>query len=146
MEILFISEDGNLFGKTSYLGVGRRKPKQIYGEQAKKLREKAGISIEELAKEFKLQVKYLDGIEKQEKGLTEANMQKYLEKFNVEREYFFDTDLETMILGDNGMVLKTFSNSKDCKGAYKMLLEEFEKRKDNSVKNLDLFVDFRDIK
>jgi len=146
MEILFISEDGNLFGKTSYLGIGRRKPKQIYGEQAKKLREKAGISIEELAKEFKLQVKYLDGIEKQEKGLTEANMQKYLEKFNVEREYFFDTDLETMILGDNGMVLKTFSNSKDCKGAYKMLLEEFEKRKDNSVKNLDLFVDFRDIK
>ena len=146
MEILFISEDGNLFGKTSYLGIGRRKPKQIYGEQAKKLREKAGISIEELAKEFKLQVKYLDGIEKQEKGLTEANMKKYLEKFNVEREYFFDTDLETMILGDNGMVLKTFSNSKDCKGAYKMLLEEFEKRKDNSVKNLDLFVDFRDIK
>lgn len=146
MEILFISEDGNLFGKTSYLGIGKRRPKQIYGEQAKKLREKAGISIEELAKEFKLQVKYLDGIEKQEKGLTEANMQKYLEKFNVEREYFFDTDLETMILGDNGMVLKTFSNSKDCKGAYKMLLEEFEKRKDNSVKNLDLFVDFRDIK
>lgn len=146
MEILFISEDGNLFGKTSYLGIGKRRPNQIYGEQAKKLREKAGISIEELAKEFKLQVKYLDGIEKQEKGLTEANMQKYLEKFNVEREYFFDTDLETMILGDNGMVLKTFSNSKDCKGAYKMLLEEFEKRKDNSVKNLDLFVDFRDIK
>lgn len=146
MEILFISEDGNLFGKTSYLGIGKRRPKQIYGEQAKKLREKAGISIEELAKEFKLQVKYLDGIEKQEKGLTEANMQKYLEKFNVEREYFFDTDLETMILGDNGMVLKTFNNSNDCKGAYKMLLEEFEKRKDNSVKNLDLFVDFRDIK
>lgn len=146
MEILFISEDGNLFGKTSYLGIGKRRPNQIYGEQAKKLREKAGISIEELAKEFKLQVKYLDGIEKQEKGLTEANIQKYLEKFNVEREYFFDTDLETMILGDNGMVLKTFSNSKDCKGAYKMLLEEFEKRKDNSVKNLDLFVDFRDIK
>lgn len=146
MEILFISEDGNLFGKTSYLGIGKRRPKQIYGEQAKKLREKAGISIEELAKEFKLQVKYLDSIEKQEKGLTEANMQKYIEKFNVEREYFFDTDLETMILGDNGMVLKTFSDSKDCKGAYKMLLEEFEKRKDNSVKNLDLFVDFRDIK
>lgn len=146
MEILFISEDGNLFGKTSYIGLGKRRPKQIYGEQAKNLREKAGISIEELAKEFKLQVKYLDGIEKQEKGLTEANMQKYLEKFNVEREYFFDTDLETMILGDNGMVLKTFDNSKDCKGAYKMLLEEFEKKKDNSVKNLDLFVDFRDIK
>ena len=146
MEILFISEDSNLFGKTSYLGIGKRRPKQIYGEQAKKLREKAGISIEELAKEFKLQVKYLEGIEKQEKGLTEANMLKYLEKFDVEREYFFDTDLETMILGDNGMVLKTFDNSKDCKGAYKMLLEEFEKRKDNSVKNLDLFVDFRDIK
>jgi transcriptional regulator with XRE-family HTH domain len=146
MEILFIGEDGNLFGKTSYLGIGRRRPKQIYGIKCKELREKAGISLEELAKEFKLQVKYLDSIEKQEKGLTENNIQKYMDKFKVEREFFFDTDLETMILGDNGMVLKTFDNSKDCIGAYKMLLEEFEKRKDNSVKNIDLFVDFRDIK
>lgn len=146
MEILFIGEDGNLFGKTSYLGIGRRRPKQIYGIKCKELREKAGISLEELAKEFKLQVKYLDSIEKQEKGLTENNIQKYMDKFKVEREFFFDTDLETMILGDNGMVLKTFDSSKDCIGAYKMLLEEFEKRKDNSVKNIDLFVDFRDIK
>jgi transcriptional regulator with XRE-family HTH domain len=146
MEILFISEDGNLFGKTSYIGIGKRRPKQIYGEKAKELREKAGLSIEELAKEFKLQVKYLEGIEKQEKGMTENNMQKYIEKFGVEREYFFDIDLETLILGDNGMVLKTFENSKDCKGAYKMLLEEFAKRKDNSIKNIDLFVDFRDVK
>ena len=146
MEILFIGEDGNLFGKTSYLGIGRRRPKQIYGIKCKELREKAGMSLEELAKEFKLQVKYLDSIEKQEKGLTENNIQKYMDKFKVEREFFFDTDLETMILGDNGMVLKTFDNSKDCIGAYKMLLEEFEKRKDNSVKNIDLFVDFRDIK
>ena len=146
MEILFISEDGNLFGKTSYLGLGKRRPKQIYGEKCKELREKAGISIEELAKEFKIQVKHLDGIEKQEKGLTEANIQKYMEKFNVEREFFFDTDLETMILGENGMVLKTFDNSKDCRGAFKMLLEEFEKKKDASVKNLDLFVDFREVK
>ena len=146
MEILFISEDGNLFGKTSYLGLGKRRPKQIYGEKCKELREKAGISIEDLAKEFKIQVKHLDGIEKQEKGLTEVNIQKYMEKFNVEREFFFDTDLETMILGDNGMVLKTFDNSKDCRGAFKMLLEEFEKKKDNSVKNLDFFVDFREVK
>lgn len=146
MEILFIGEDGNLFGKTSYLGIGRRRPKQIYGIKCKELREKAGISLEELAKEFKLQVKYLDSIEKQEKGLTENNILKYMDKFKVEREFFFDTDLETVILGDNGMVLKTFDNSKDCIGAYNMLLEEFEKRKDNSVKNIDLFVDFRDIK
>ena len=146
MEILFISEDGNLFGKTSFLGLGKRKPKQIYGIKAKELREKANISLEDLAKEFNIKPNYLQGIEEQTKGMTESNMKKYMDKFGVEKEFFFDIDLETMILGDNGMVLKSFSNSKDCKGAYNMLLQEFEKRKDNSVKNLDLFVDFRDIK
>ena len=146
MEILFIGEDGNLFGKTSYLGIGRRRPKQIYGKKAKELREKANISLEDMAKELNIKTSSLESIENQTKGMTEKQMQYYMEKFNVEKEFFFDTDLDTMILGDNGMVLKTFDNSKDCKGAYEMLLGEFEKRKDNSVKNIDLFVDFRDIK
>lgn len=146
MEILFIGEDGNLFGKTSALGLGRRQPNKIYGIKAQELREKAEITLEDLAKEFKQQPKQLEAIEKQEKGMSEALMQKYIEKFGVEKEFFFDTDLETMILSDKGMVLKTFDNSKHCKEAYNMILEDFAKAKDGSIKNLDLFVDFRDIK
>lgn len=146
MEILFISEDGSLFGKTSYLGLGRRRPKQIYGEKAKELREKANISVEDMAKELGIKASQLEAIENQTKGMTEKQMQHYMDKFNVEKEFFFDVDLETVIIADNGVVLKSFDNSKDCKGAFNMLLQEFEKRKDNSVKNLDLFVDFRDVK
>ena len=146
MEILFIGEDGNIFGKTSFIGLGKRKPKQIYGIKAQELREKANISLEDLAKEFNIKPNYLKGIETQEKGMTENNMQKYMDKFGVEKEYFFDTDLETLILSENGIVLKTFDNSKDCKEAYNMILEEFAKRKDSSIKNLDMFVDFRDVK
>ena len=146
MEILYIGEDGNLFGKTECLGLGRRQPEKVYGKRAQELREKANISIEDLAQEFGIKPNYLQGIEKQEKGMTENNMQKYMDKFGVEKEFFFDTDLETMILNDKGMVLKTFDNSKHCKEAYNMLLEEFAKRKDDSIKNLDLFIDFRDVK
>lgn len=146
MEILFIGEDGNIFGKTSFIALGKRRPNQIYGKKAQELREKANISLEDLAKEFNIKPNYLKGIEAQEKGMTENNMQKYMDKFGVEKEYFFDTDLETLILGENGIVLKTFDNSKDCKEAYNMILEEFAKRKDSSIKNLDMFVDFRDVK
>lgn len=146
MEILFIGEDGNLFGKTSYLGIGKRRAKLIYGEKAKELREKTNISLEDMAKELNIKTTQLEAIENQTKGMTEKQMQHYIEKFNVEKEFFFDTDLETLILGDSGMVLKTFDNSKDCLGAFNMLLEEFAKRKDSSIKNIDLFVDFRDIR
>ena len=146
MEILFIGEDGNLFGKTSYLGLGRRQPEKIYGKKAQELREKANISLEDMAKELDIRPNQLKAIEKQEKGMTEKQMQHYMDKFNVEKEFFFDVDLEVLILSDRGMVLKTFDNSKHCKEAYEMLLEEFAKRKDESVKNLDMFIDFRDVK
>ena len=146
MEILFISEDGNVFGETHYLGLGKRRPKQIYGIKAQELREKANISLEDLAKEFNIKPNYLKGIEAQEKGLTEANIKKYMEKFNVEREYFFDTDLETLILGDNGLVLKTFDNSTDCKRAFEMILSEFALRKRDNIKNVNVFVDFREVR
>lgn len=146
MEILFISEDGNVFGETHYLGLGKRRPKQIYGIKAQELREKAEITLEDLAKEFRQQPKQLEAIEKQEKGMSEALMQKYIEKFGVEKEFFFDTDLETLILGDNGLVLKTFDNSTDCKRAFEMILSEFALRKQDNIKNVNVFVDFREVR
>ena len=39
MEIIFKEENGKLFGSTNTIGIGKRQPKLIYGEQAKKLRD-----------------------------------------------------------------------------------------------------------
>ena len=89
--MIVIQEDGNYFGETKVLGIGNAKPELKYGKMAKKLREDAKLTLEELSKEFSVKIKQLEDIEEQKKGMTEELMSKYMEKFNVEKEYFFDT-------------------------------------------------------
>ena len=46
--MIVIQEDGNFFGETKVLGIGNAKPELKYGKVAKKLREEANLSIEDL--------------------------------------------------------------------------------------------------
>ena len=46
--MIVIQEDGNYFGETRVLGIGNAKPELKYGKVAKKLREDANITVEEL--------------------------------------------------------------------------------------------------
>lgn len=137
--MIVIGEDGNYFGETKVLGIGNAKPELKYGKVAKELREKAGISLEDLSKEFSIKVKLIEDMENQQKGMTEEIMSKYCEKFNVKKEDFFDTNTARLILGENGVVLKTFDTAEECKKAFDKLMEDYL----DTCKDDTLIVDFR---
>lgn len=138
--MIIIQEDGNLFGETKFLGIGNAKPELKYGKVAKKLREDAKLSIEDLSKEFSIKAKLIEEMEAQLKGMTEEIMAKYCEKFNVKKEDFFDTNTARLILGDGGVVLKTFETAEECKEAFEDIMKRYLS---NKRKGEDALVDFR---
>jgi len=133
--MIVIQEDGNYFGETKVLGIGNAKPELKYGKVAKKLREDANLTKEDLSKEFSIKVKLIEEMEEQKKGMTEEIMAKYCEKFNVKKEDFFDTNTARLILGENGVVLKTFDTAEECKKAFNKIMLDY-------IANRDLFIDF----
>ena len=121
--MIVIQEDGNFFGETKVLGIGNAKPDLKYGKVAKKLREEANLSFEDLSKELSIKAKLIEEMEAQTKGMTEDVMARYCEKFNVKKEDFFDTNTARLILGDNGVILKTFETAKECKEMFDKIME-----------------------
>lgn len=125
MEIIFKSENGNLFGSTKSVGIGRKKPELIYGKKAKELREKANMTVEDLAKEFEVRTNIISKIENQQMALDDKMYNKYKTKFNVKKEYFFDLDLDTLILAIEGYTLKSFNTSEECKIYFDKLMDKY---------------------
>ena len=125
MKIIFKEENGKLFGSTNVIGIGKRQPKLIYGEQMKKLREEAGFTIDELATKFRMKPFDIERLEEQKQTLTDKIYEKYKKEFNVEREYFFDLDLETLILNGEGHILKSFNSSDECKKVYEEIMNDY---------------------
>ena len=136
MEIIFKEENGKLFGSTNVIGIGKRQPNLIYGEQAKKLREKAGLSTVELANKFKENEKTIVDVEEQKRSLSDKLFKKYADEFGVDKEYFFDLDLETLILSGEGHIIKSFDNSEECLKVFKEIMEEY----DNAIVNKDKYI------
>lgn len=134
--MIVIQEDGNFFGETKVLGIGNAKPELKYGKVAKKLREDANLSVEDLSKELSIKAKLIEEMEAQTKGMTEDVMARYCEKFNVKKEDFFDTNTARLILGDNGVILKTFETAEECKKAFELCMKGY-------LDNKDLLIDFR---
>lgn len=141
--MIVIQEDGNFFGETKVLGIGNAKPELKYGKVAKKLREDANLSIEDLSKDLSIKAKQIEEIEAQLKGMTEDTMARYCEKFGVQKEDFFDTNTARLILGDNGVILKTFDNAEECKKVFERIMKEYLGFKEQS---LEYLVDFREVK
>jgi transcriptional regulator with XRE-family HTH domain len=142
--MIVIQEDGNYFGETRVLGIGNAKPELKYGKVAKKLREDANITVEELSKEFSIKAKLIEEMEAQTKGMTEEIMAKYCDKFNVKKEDFFDTNTARLILGEGGVVLKTFDTAEECKKTFDKLMEDYLKAEQDE--NVELLpIDFRKV-
>jgi transcriptional regulator with XRE-family HTH domain len=146
MEIIFKEEKNNLFGSTKMLGIGKRQPELIYGKKAKELREKANLTIEELASEFKMKPFDLERLEDQKQALTDKIYEKYKKKFDVEKEYFFDLDVERLIISAEGHILKTFETSEECQKTFKYLLDEYFKVIEKGYDKLIIDFDNIDIK
>lgn len=143
MEIIFKEENSKLFGSTRYVGIGKRQPKLIYGEKAKQLREDANLTIDELAQEFEVRTNIINKIENQQMTFDEKMFNKYKEKFNVEKEYFFDLDLETLILSAEGHVLKSFETSKECNKVYQKIMNDYFEAYRNGKNSIE--IDFENI-
>ena len=141
--MIVIQEDGNYFGETKVLGIGNAKPELKYGKVAKKLREDANLTKEELSKEFSIKVKLIEEMEEQKKGMTEEIMKKYCDKFNVKKEDFFDTNTARLILGDGGVVLKTFDTAEECRKEFDKLMETYLEA--SEIATRDMIVDFRKV-
>ena len=131
-----IQEDGNYFGENRVLGIGNAKPELKYGKVAKELREKANLTIEELSKELSVKAKLIEEIENQTKGMSEDTMQRYIDKFNVKKEDFFDMNTARLILGENGVVLKTFETAEECRAALEKLMKIY-------LEDTNCLIDFR---
>lgn len=125
MKIIVIEENGKLFGETEMIGIGVRKPKLIYGEKVKELRENNNLTIEELAKEFEVRPNIINKIEEQKASLDSKMLDKYIEKFKITKEYLFDLDLECLILSIQGNVLANFETSDECKQVYNLIKKEY---------------------
>ena len=136
MEIIYKEENGTLFGSTKALGIGKRRPELIYGTKAKELRKNAGLTIEELATEFKMKPFDLERLEAQKQSLTDKVYEKYKNKFNVEKEYFFDLDLETLILTAEGHIIKSFKTGKECREYYNEVMETYFEALDTGIDKL----------
>ena len=146
--MIVIQEDGNFFGETKVLGIGNAKPELKYGKVAKKLREDANLSVEDLSKDLSIKAKQIEEIEAQTKGMTEDVMSRYCEKFGVEKEYFFDTNTARLILGDGGVILKTFDTAEECKKVFDFIMKNyvpFDEQEFIHFDNpkFDMFIDFR---
>ena len=131
-----IEQNGKYFGENKVLGIGKAKPELRYGKVAKELREKKGMSINELSGALSIKAKVIEEIENQVKGMSEEVMKRYCDFFEVKKEDFFDLDLEKLICGDNGVVLKTYKTSKEC-------IDEFEKILDMYLMDENVLIDFR---
>ena len=125
MEIIFKEQKGNLFGSTKIIGIGKRKPELLFGKKAKELRESAKLSVEELAKEFDVRANIINKIEEQKASLDEKTMNKYINKFDVKKEDFFDLDLETLILSEQGIVLASYKTSQECKENFDKIMKDY---------------------
>ncbi len=125
MEIIFKEQNGKLFGSTNMLGIGKKQPKLIYGEQAKKLREQEGMTTLALAAEFGVKETAIRKIEEQRAALEEKMFEKYKNKFGVEKEYFFDLDLERLILTAEGHVIKEYATSEECSKVFDELMQDY---------------------
>ena len=53
-----------------------------------------------------------------------------------EKDYFFDLDLETLILNCEGHILKTFETSAECKKVYDDIMDDYF----NAIENKDKFI------
>lgn len=136
MEIIFKEENGKLFGSTKMIGIGKRQPNLIYGSKAKKLREESHLTVEQLAEELNVKVNAINKLENQKISFDEKLFNKYADKFNVTKEYFFDLDLETLILTSEGHVIKSFDKSDECLKFFDEIMEDYF----NAIENKDKYI------
>lgn len=108
--ILIKSQDGNFIGFCRYIGIGRRNPKTVIGDELKKLLEEKNMTIDDLinlvGNSYRDNIKRI--LENQEQPKPKL-VELITTKLDVDKDYFTDNkDLENIIVTDNNIVIATY--------------------------------------
>lgn len=111
--ILIKSQDKNFTGYVRYIGIGRRTPKTVIGDELKALLEKKKMTRDDLIN--LVGNSYRDNINRILKN-QEQPKPKLVElittKLGVDKDYFTDNkDLENIIVTDNNIVIATYESN-----------------------------------
>lgn len=111
--ILIKSQDGNFTGFCKYIGIGRRTPKTVIGDELKALLEEKKMTRDDLVN--LVGNSYRDNInrilENQEQPKPKL-VELIIAKLGVEKDYFVDNkDLENIIVTDNNIVIATYESN-----------------------------------
>ena len=111
--ILIKSQDGNFTGFVKYIGIGRRTPKTVIGDELKALLEEKKMTSDDLVN--LVGNSYRDNInrilENQEQPKPKL-VELITTKLGVDKDYFTDNkDLENIIVTDNNIVIATYESN-----------------------------------
>lgn len=111
--ILIKSQDKNFTGYVRYIGIGRRTPKTVIGDELKSLLEEKKMTSDDLIS--LVGNSYRDNInrilENQEQPKPKL-VELITTKLGVDKDYFTDNkDLENIIVTDNNIVIATYKSN-----------------------------------
>lgn len=107
-----VSQSGELTIFANVLSIGQRQPKQIIGDQLKELLDKNKMSSEDLIK--KIGNSYRDTITRvlnDQEIPKKQFIDKIVNLFNLDNDYFMDKELNNVIITDNNIVVGKYATN-----------------------------------
>ena len=115
-KILVISQNENDVWFVNGLSIGRREPRNIWGDKIKEVLKEKNISEEEFVNSFG--TSYQENIKrvlKNEEFPKKQVVEKILQLLDKELTYFHDKELENVIVNDSRMILAEYSSNERAK-------------------------------
>ncbi len=107
-----VSQSGELTIFANILSIGQRQPKQVIGDQLKELLDKNKMSSEDLIK--KIGNSYRDTITRvldNQEIPKKQFIDKIINLFDLDNDYFMDKELENLIITDNNIVVGKYATN-----------------------------------
>lgn len=111
-KIKIVSQSGELTIFANVLSIGQRQPKQVIGDQLKELLDKNKMSSEDLIK--KIGNSYRDTITRvldNQEIPKKQFIDKIINLFNLDNDYFMDKELNNVIITDNNIVVGKYATN-----------------------------------
>jgi hypothetical protein len=144
MKILIFSQSGKETLMCEGLCIGERRPKQLIGDELKKLMEEKDINTDTLITH--LGTNYTDML-KRVLNNEEVPKPKFVDKLtnllNVPKDYFEDKELQNVLITEKGIVVAQYPTDEEALTVKKMLDKTIEEK---FIKNIPIVIDLREEK
>lgn len=113
--ILIISQDGNFTGYCRSIAIGQRQENYLIGDKLQALLEDRKMVLEELIKEIGNSYRTtLQRIYTNQEIPKKQMLDKLVQYFGVEDDYFKDKNLKNVIITDGGVVVAKYPTNKEA--------------------------------